>query len=185
MITFIDGPQLVGKSTLINYLVDKCKYRSFKFEFSKYSKIFNIEDKRDLRSYQIGKDCSTLYWIKELANKQEDILIDRGVMSTIYYSLLLERMGQDEILDLLDLVAYYNKDFKFVFIISKNKKEEIQRNKDDGFDYLNKDVNEEILKFMLRACKNRGIKFTIFKNNFSKSIEENGKILNGVIHDIY
>ena len=38
MIVFIDGPQCVGKSTLINYLINHSNFKNYKFDFSKYSK---------------------------------------------------------------------------------------------------------------------------------------------------
>lgn len=180
MVIFIDGPQLTGKSSLIEYLKKEYNYKDYKFEFSKFSKLFNIKKKKDLKNYQLGKDLSLTYILNSLTKDKDKILIDRGVMSSIYYSLLLKRMKYKEVIKLLDIIKEY-KNLKFVFIISKNKNINLKRNKKDGFDKLSKKQDFEILRLMIRLCKERNINFNIFYNDFSKNIEYNGKVLKEVL----
>ena len=176
MILFIDGPQGVGKSTLIDYLVENCNFKKYKFDFSKYSQAFKIKQNSQLKNYQIGKDFATLYWLKELANSNENIVIDRGVMSSIYYSHCFKRMKDKEILTYFDLLEDF-KEFKFLFLLPK-KRTNFIRSKEDGFDSLDSnDYNMETVDFMINEASNRDLDFDTFYNNFTKSIEENGERL--------
>lgn len=176
MILFIDGPQGAGKSTLIDYLVEKKNFKKYKFDFSKYSQAFKINQNSKLKNYQIGKDFATLYWLKELANSEDNIVIDRGVMSSIYYSYSYKRMSKKEILIYFNLLEDF-KNFKFMFILPK-KRTNFIRNKEDGFDSL--DINEydtDTIDFIINNSNERNIDFDVFYNNFTKSIEENGERL--------
>lgn len=175
MILFIDGPQGAGKSTLIDYL-KKYNFKSYKFDFSKYSQAFKIKQNSQLKNYQIGKDFATLYWLKELANSNENIVIDRGVMSSIYYSHHFKRMNEKEIITYFDLLEDF-KEFKFLFLLPK-KRGEFIRNKEDGFDSLDSnEYDSDTIDFMITKANERDIDFDIFYNNFTKSIEENGERL--------
>lgn len=177
MIIFMDGPQSVGKSTLINYLINHSNFKNYKFDFSKYSKIFNIDKKNKLKYYQIGKDFSTLYWLDKLSKKEDNIIIDRGIISSIYYSINQKRMSEKEILNYLECLKEFD-NFKFLFILPKKRKEKIIRNKNDGFDNLdNNEYDYEAVEYINNYCKANNIDFEIFYNNFSKSIEENGEKL--------
>lgn len=183
MIIFIDGPQCVGKTTLIDYLVNKYGFKKYKFDFSKYTKLFNIEENSDLRNFQIGKDFSMLYWLSELENSNEKIIIDRGPLSSIYYSHLLNRMNEKDLKTYFDLISEF-KNIKFILLFAKNKKEEIKRNKKDGFDNLSKEINEKTINFIINNCKNKNINLNIFYNDFSKNINLNGENLNYLIRSL-
>ena len=171
MITIIDGVQLVGKSTLIKEL-EKYNYYSYKFEFGKYTKLFNIDNKK-IGPFQLGKDLSMLYWLR-LSNPLSQIIVDRGVFSTIYYSLLFNRLPKEDIINLLNIISEDYKDYKFIFIIPINKQVELIRNKDDNFNNLSKEIDFDILSFIEKECYNRGIKFTVFANDFTTPIKDNG-----------
>lgn len=176
MILFIDGPQGSGKTTLINYLVKNYNFKSYKFDFSKYTQAFKIKNNSQLKNYQIGKDFSTLYWLKNLADSNQNIVIDRGAMSSIYYSVLFKRMNEKEITTYFDLLEEF-KNFKFLFLLPK-KRLNFVRNKQDGFDDLDSNNYDlDTVNFMNSECLKRDIDFDIFYNNFTMSIEENGEYL--------
>ena len=65
-----------------------------------------------------------------------------------------------------------------IFIIKINTKNEDNiRNKKDGYDKLNKKINQKIINFIKKECFIRNIDFKIFENDFNKSIRENSIIL--------
>lgn len=174
MITIIDGLQLSGKTTLIEEINKVFNIKTLKFNFSYYSKLFNI-NKFKIGPFQLGKDLSMLYFLK---NQKEDIIIDRGIFSTIYYSLLYKRLKKKDILTLFDVLKKEYINYKFIFIIKINTKNEDNiRNKKDGYDKLNKKINQKIINFIKKECFIRNIDFKIFENDFNKSIRENSIIL--------
>lgn len=178
MITIIDGLQLSGKSTLIEQLKNH-GYKSLKFNFSKYSKIFNVnENPKDLipiKYFQIGKDLALLSTLKEFDYNNSKIVLDRGIFSTIYYSFLYNRMSFEDIDKLFDIIQDEFKNFQFVFIIKTNWDNYLRfRNKNDGYDFLDKVEDTLILKYIQEECERRKINFKIFENDFNESIELNG-----------
>ena len=165
MIIFIDGPQSVGKSTLI----EKSGFKNFKFEFSKLMKEFQL-DESQIPGYQLGKDLASLYWLDKL-NPDEVWLIDRGVMSSIYYSIIHNRLSSYQIFKLFDYLKQF-KNLQYLFIKAENQPE-IKRDKKDGFDNLDKEFNKDVLSTIYRECWSRNIPLHIFTNDFNESIEEN------------
>ena len=135
-----------------------------------------------MKGFQIGKDLSSLYWLKELSNEKSKIIVDRGILSSVYYSYLLKRIKEKEILKLLDEVAKY-KEFKFIFILAKNNERALERMKQDGFDNLPKKENLKTMCFIKKECEKRKIDLKIFYNDFDKSILENGKKLKEIIYE--
>lgn len=177
MIIFIDGVQLSGKTTLIKEF-EKINMNNYKFDFPKYTSEFHLK-KKDLKGFQLGKDLSMLSLLKNFNN---DLIVDRGIYSSIYYSLLYKRMSKKDILKLLDIIAKNFNEFIYIFIYSKNS-QNIIRDKKDGFDNLDKSINYETLLFINNESKKRNIKFTLFVNDFNLSIEENFKTLRNVIYE--
>ena len=59
----------------------------------------------------------------------------------------------------------------------------MKRVKKDGFDGLDEDYNKKIIEKINKISKDKEINFKIFYNDFSKSIEENGKKLKEIIED--
>lgn len=59
----------------------------------------------------------------------------------------------------------------------------MKRVKKDGFDGLDEDYNKEIIEKINKISKDKKINFKVFYNDFSKSIEENGKKLKEIIED--
>lgn len=180
MIYFVDGPQLAGKSSLIDDLVKNKNFKKFKFEFGKYSKLFDIKGKKSITHFQIGKDLASLYWIDKI-NQEENILIDRGIISSIYYSMLLNRMNQENISKYFDIMEEY-KNFKYIFIFPKNNLKMV-RNKNDGFDNLSKKQDFKILNYIEKELKKRNIYFKVFYNDFNKSINQNSEELYNIIKE--
>ena len=72
--------------------------------------------------------------------------------------------------------------FSYIFILPLNRKK-MKRVKKDGFDGLDEDYNKEIIEKINKISKDKEIKFKVFYNDFSKSIEENGKKLKEIIED--
>jgi len=173
MITIIDGLQLSGKTTLIEELNKNNEFETLKFNFSYYSKLFKI-NKFKIGPFQLGKDLSMLYFLK---NQKENIIVDRGIFSTIYYSLLYKRLKKADILTLFDVLKKEYINYKFIFIIKINSNNEDNRTKNDGYDKLNKNINLKIIKFIKRECFIRNIDFKIFYNDFNKSIKYNANAL--------
>lgn len=173
MIAFVEGVQLSGKSTLI----ENTNLKHIKFNFSKYSLLFNIEDIKSLRTFQIGKDMSMLYMLQFLNKKRKILLIDRGPISSLYYSILLNRFNEDDIKHYINELAKYNYTYWFIYPVNKdaNNKEENIRNKNDNFNDLNKEVNDEVLNKIKNLCLENGIKFYIYYKYFNKSIKYNSK----------
>lgn len=181
MINIIDGLQLAGKTTLIKEVNKDNQFKVYKFDFSYYSKLFNI-NKSKIGSFQLGKDLSMLYFLKD--RKDENIIVDRGIFSTIYYSLLYKRLKKIDIINLFNIIEreYFN--YNFIFVIKINDiKNENKRDKKDGYDKLNKKIDSNILNFIIKQCYERQIKFTVFFNNYYESIEENSKRLKYLLED--
>lgn len=175
MIIFFDGPQGVGKSTLIKGLRDNWSYHSktYKFEFSKYSKLFNLQFGESLKGFQLGKDLATLYWLKNLPDTGNLALIDRGPLSTLYYSMKFDRLSAKELKDFIDTLISFpgNNPVRYIFITSKNR-DNYFREKKDGFDGLDSG-EEKTYKMFENICKRNKLDFTHFENDFSLPIEEN------------
>ena len=183
MITIIDGLQLAGKTTLINEVNKDNKFKLYKFDFSYYSKLFNIK-KSKIGPFQLGKDLSMLYFLKD--RKKENIIVDRGIFSTIYYSLLYKRLKKIDIINLFNIIEREYLDYVFIFVIKINDVEnENKRNKKDGYDKLKKEIDLNVLGFIINECFERKIKFKIFFNDFYKSIKENSIILKRDLNEYF
>lgn len=177
MITFIDGSQLVGKSTLVEGLVNKGGFDSYKFPFGEYSNLFNLSTQEELKGFQLGKDLASLYFISELFDlskeRKNQVLIDRGPMSTVYYSLVLNRMSQTEVQKFFSVLRRYRGEFRFLFITAKNQPTLI-RNKKDNFNQLkSQELDNGALSTISWLTKRYGLEFIHFENDFSIPIEDN------------
>lgn len=186
-VIFIDGPQQVGKSTLIEGLSNKYGWRVLKFPFSKYSSLFGLSSKEELKGFQLGKDLSAMYWLSQFADCEEVVLVDRGPLSSAYYSITDKRMSGAEVSKLIKELASFGSNFKYFFITSCGDKDKVdKRSKNDGFDEL--DLGTEDIDAVLKIGSDAfwsGIDFHLFCNDFSLSPEENylrlGEIIEGVI----
>lgn len=171
MIIFIDGYQNCGKTTLI----EKCKYKHNRFPFNQYLNKFNLYTKNELNGFQFGKDLGMLFGLQYV---NENIIFDRGPLSSVYYSLKENRYGESThkiIFDFLKEISQYN-NIKFVFIKKINDKQNIKRLHNDGFDYLNDDHDlerEYTFDEMNYLAKSAGIKINTFINDYSKPLNEN------------
>lgn len=180
MILVIDGLQLAGKSTLIEKLKD---YKKMKFDFSRYSREFDINP-GNIGAFQLGKDLALLYSLKSLHRKNQKIVLDRGVFSSIYYSLLYKRLNEEDILNLLDIIQeeFNYEEIKYIFIIPKRGLNlNLERNKHDSYDDLEKEIDNNILNFIKNECEKRNINLIIFINDFSKSVNFNSERLKEMI----
>lgn len=182
MIIFVDGFQNTGKTTLIagsNRIYDR-------FPFNQYLTGYELEGKKEeLNGFQLGKDLGILFALKYT---NYDLVFDRGPFSTIFYSLKENRYG-DQTIDVLarfimDIKDYKN--YKYIFVVKKNNKL-TERKHNDGFDYLNDDLDEnkeKILKDIMNTCKLFKIDIRIFENDFSKSVEDNQKEFNKLLEEM-
>lgn len=175
-IFFIDGPQMVGKTTLIKCLCHKYGYYSYKFPFGDYSKCLGFKSPEVLKGFQVGKDLATLYWLNRSTFDigAKVYLIDRGPFSSIYYSLSTGRMTFDEVDTFLDLIKDYSGVTNYIFITSINSPK-MDRSKEDGFDDLRSSEEDVdiVLASILDLAKSKGINLIHFENDFSKTPEEN------------
>lgn len=174
MVIFIDGPQLSGKTTLIEGV--KRATKKLKFPFGEISKDLGFSNQESvLKGFQVGKDLSALYFISSLVDKdKEDILVDRGPFSSIYYSLAKERMTLKEVSNFSEKVAEFGGDFRYIFVLPKNRPA-LKRNKFDGFDGLDSFIDpiaQHLIKVVADANR---LDCRLFFNDFSKPIEENVK----------
>ena len=181
MVIFIDGWQNTGKSTLI----ENCKYKHSRFPFNQYLDLLDL--KNDINGYQLGKDLGILF----LSNFLKDpLVLDRGPFSTIFYSLKEKRYGENTELILAkflkELTNYKN--CRFVFVVKKNETNPQERIHNDGFDYLNDDKDpekEKLLKEIVKAAQNYGIKIYIFENDYSLSLKTNYHRFNDFLEGIF
>lgn len=172
-VIFVDGPQMVGKSTLLDGVSKRYGLKVYKFPFSKYATLMNF-GKEDLRGFQVGKDFSALYWLGQVGELGDTILVDRGPMSTAYYSLACNRMSHQQTENFISSLSEFGPSFTYLFITAKNRPNGLSRDKNDGFDNLRKDESEVgVLEFLKKASKKANINFIHFENDFDISINSN------------
>lgn len=176
MIIFVDGFQNTGKTTLL----DNCKYKHDRFPFNQYLDKFGLN--AEINGFQIGKDLGILFGL-QFTN--ENIVFDRGPLSTIFYSLKEDRYGKDTakviVKFLIELKKYPN--CKYIFVKKINDPKQVERNHSDGFDYLDDDNDPEkdnILDMMRNICYHQ-IDMVIFENDFSDTIEHNSERFNALL----
>ena len=172
-IVFIDGSQCVGKTTLIEGLTNRTPVKVLKFPFADYTKLFNLSD--DIRGFQLGKDLSALYFISNSdLGVDYPVVVDRGPLSTAYYSLTTGRMSLEEIDSLFKVLSGYSDKFSFVLVTAKNQKP-IERIRNDGFDELkSSEIDPEKAVSVIKelADKHR-VPVKFFENDFSVEISDN------------
>ena len=186
MIIFVDGIQNVGKTTLVS----NCKYRHNRFPFNEYLDFFKL-NKDDLKGFQLGKDLGMLFGLQY---SKEDIIFDRGPLSTIFYSLKEERYGENTlsvVLNFFKTLSRYKK-CRFVWIDKSNDKQKNKRNHNDGFDYLNDEEDPkkgEIINTMFSLAKTAGVRIYKFVNDYSIKLKQNyhnfNDFLEGLINEHY
>lgn len=179
MLVFFDGPQQSGKSSLIEELAKIGFGKGLKFPFSKYTQEYGFILDHEIKGFQIGKDMATLYYLSNLPQPKENYLMDRGPLSTLFYSLTHNRLDAVELSNLSKEINEYQKkgQIKFVFVVPKNRPK-LSRFKLDGFDGLDLDnrLKSDLNQFY-RFAEYHNLNFIKFENNFSKPIEENAKAL--------
>lgn len=178
MFVFIDGFQNVGKTTLIT----ESGYKDYRFGFVKYIDTFDLKDKNSLNGFQIGKDFGMLY-LSNLCYKNKNLIIDRGPLSTLYYSVKENRWPSEEYMNrYLKELSYY-KNVRFIWVTKINDNSNHRRNRQDGFDFINDDLEdyEARIKELKEYCSRYKIKFDIFTNDYSKHIDDNCKAFRRLI----
>lgn len=186
MIYFVDGFQGVGKTALIDlYCKNHPDIIQYKFEFSD---IFsNILKSNDIIGFQTGKDFSCISLLKKLHNiLNNDMLIDRGFISSCIYSLLLNRMSINQIENYIKLISeYITNDMKFI-VVQQSNRSKLFRKHNDGFDNLESQVEESnktnIMNKIIQIFKSYNININLFTNDFDYSIEDNYKKFTEVFH---
>lgn len=181
MIIFVDGYQNVGKSEM----VDNCKYKHNRFPFNQYLD----ELKLDLNNYQLGKDLGMVFMSNFI---KDNVILDRGPLSTVFYSLKENRYGDKTVemmIRFLEQIKPY-KNCRFVWVNKINDNDQLPRIHEDGFDYLDDDHDnkkEETFVFMLKLLDYVGIDVHIFENDFSVKLKQNyhrfNNFLEGLINE--
>ena len=176
---FIEGFQQSGKTTLLKL----SPYKYHHFPFADYVKEFNIKNKREVFNFQLGKDLGILY---SLENTKESVIIDRGPISSLYYSLKEKRCTLSTIKKYVEELSKY-KNFKYLIVEKINESKTLRRNRKDGFDYLNDEEDpekENRMKQIIKLFKKYNIPIYYFINDFSKPIEETSKEFNRTIEGL-
>lgn len=184
-----DGPQQVGKTTILNILKDEMKKETkiIKFPFSEVVKSHQLlQTDKFMSLLQIGKDEMLLTLSSLISDKSYNIFIDRGPMSSLYYSLTLNR--EININRYITMINELTKQgFVFIFIYSLNKNVMMSRNKKDKFDSLENVItdakrDEALIKMMHFFEENSSIVF--IDNDFTKPVYDNLTKLKGYIVDL-
>ena len=174
-IIFVDGSQGVGKSTLISGISTRTPTYIYKFPFSDYSKTFNIKSKESLKGFQLGKDLATLYFMSKAYTPQPyPQVVDRGPLSTAYYSLTTGRMSELEVEEFFKIMSEMVEHLSFVFIKPKNQVSFV-RDRGDGFDGLKSaEVDpDKAIDTIVSLAKKYRIPLKVFENDFSVDIKKN------------
>jgi AAA+ ATPase superfamily predicted ATPase len=157
----IEGPRKVGKTFLINSLLNKNpKFKVFKteileaFSFFKNPYIF------------FGKDLSLLSLIR--SGNFDNLLFDRGFISTLVYGEFFNRYTKEEVDYFIGYINDYLPNLKIILIKGDNKKER----KKDSFDFLDNSYSEQLDLFKKYLDK-IDCSFEIIDNQFDKKTEEN------------
>ena len=172
MFVFIEGFQNVGKTTLII----NSGYKDYRFGFVKYLDMFDLKNKDSLNGFQIGKDLGMLF-LSDFCYKNKNLIIDRGPLSTFYYSIKENRWNDSNYIDnYLKEISNF-KNIRFIWVTKINDNQKKKRNRQDGFDFINDDEEDydSRIKELKDYCNKYNIKFDIFKNDYSKPIKENCK----------
>lgn len=181
-VIFIDGSQMVGKSTLIKGLEEKYGFETYKFPFSEYTSALGLKSKEELRGFQAGKDLSALYWLSQFSDTDKTIIVDRGPMSTAYYSIACDRMTYLQTDRFIQELAKFGQDFTYIFITAKNRPDGMKRDKKDGFDDLRRgEAKAGVLNYLKGLSEEFDLNLIHFENDFSIPIEENIKNLYNLI----
>lgn len=170
MFIFIDGFQNVGKTTLIT----ESGYKDYRFGFVKYIDSFDLKDKNSLNGFQIGKDFGMLF-LSNHCYRDKNLIIDRGPLSTLYYSVKEKRWPSEEYMNkyLEELSSYKN--IRFIWVTKINDNTHNRRNRNDGFDFINDDSEdyEARIRELQEYCRKYEIRFDVFLNDYSKDIRSN------------
>lgn len=169
MVIFVDGFQNTGKTTL----VDACKYRHNRFPFNQYLDMFNL-GKEALSGFQLAKDLAMMFGLQY---SKENLVLDRGPLSTVFYSLKENRYGPATNEMMVKFLKEVNsfKGFRYVFVTKKNAADSFLRNHADGFDYLDddNDANKDALLWSIAdQAASLGMKISFFENDFSRKLKQ-------------
>lgn len=181
MIIFVEGAQGVGKTTLIN----SCKYKHRRFPFNEYLEQFKLKSTDNLNGFQLGKDLGMLFALQFV---KENIIFDRGPLSTVFYSLKEYRFGEETnniVFNFLKEISKYQK-ISFIWIKKVNSKSKIKRDHNDGFDYLDdeNDSNKNKLFEIIKMFANyTNINIKVFENDFSKKLKSNIHNFNNLLEE--
>lgn len=178
MIVIFDGPQLAGKTTLIQELCKKKPGKVIKFPFAQVSKEFEIDDNAGLKGLQLGKDLGMLEILTKVGLKDKNIYIDRGFLSSAYYSLAKNRMdisGVDQFISRVGQLIVNSKNLIKVVWVSPVDPFPQTREKKDGFDGLDAGGPDTLSEsYIYQAAEDQLGKenFIFFENNFLDPLKE-------------
>lgn len=180
MIITVCGLQLVGKSTVLEPLFNE--YKHYKFPTGKICKTMDINITWE---FQVAKDIAML----DIFSKEKDvILLDRGPLSTIFYSLLFKRTSEENIRNYVhSMLKSYSNVWRPIWIKSFGAPL-LERKKSDNFDNLQVGLTENDYKEaeikMWELLSEAEIKAWCITNNFREPISENQRRFSDLIHDI-
>lgn len=177
MIVIFDGPQLAGKTTLLKEVCRKKPGLVIKFPFTQVVKDFSLTNVDTLKGLQLGKDFGMFEVLANLENLKGNVYLDRGVLSSAYYSLTQKRMSILEVSTFISrikekLLNSQNM-IKLVWVHPIGQRE-ITRDKRDGFDGLDSIEPETLAESFLcqKAEDEFGDRFIAFENDFEVPLKE-------------
>lgn len=181
MVIFVDGFQNTGKTTL----VENSSFPHDSFPFTENIQALGLDTKH-IPGYQLGKDLGMLFAFSKM---DKNLLIDRGPLSSILYSLK-EMRFEEETFSVLrsfaDILAK-EKNAKFIFV-TKSGMAPTKREHHDGFDYLDDDNDPNMRKYLSQLQEildEAGVRVTFFTNDFSKSEKENSIRFDSIVRKIF
>jgi hypothetical protein len=183
-IILVEGPQGVGKSFLINYLLKDISIVHFKFEFSKWINLLNKQNDLSFKDgLSLGKDLAVMKLLNSI--ELPYIIIERSFLSHFVWGDLEKRISSDYLKTLInlinDLITSKNLNIYLVLITGQNQK--FFRKRGDGYDSI-ANYSEQLILYRKYIIKFLFKNIITFTNYFDKRTIEDFKLtIKGIISE--
>jgi hypothetical protein len=160
-VIIIEGPRNVGKTFLLSHL----NKNVHQLKFVEFKEHFNL-DKNLALGFSYGKDIAQLQLAKE--GYLNNLIMDRGFLSSIVYSIILGRDSKDNLQKYFDYILDNGllENSKIIYIHGKNP---VRRVNKDFLDDLEYDVQEKLYtEFISRMIPSKHLE--ILENKFDDSL---------------
>ena len=191
---FIEGPRNVGKTYLLDQYLKEFpnKFYTYKFQFFKFYEELNLDKELNAGNYfSFGKDLDLLSLAKANLLPQ-NILLDRGFVSSIVSAMLFRKAKEEEMLHYIEVIKNLSRDLKIdiVYVEAGEKANRVERDKDStevsALNLVNALITDSTFNFkylwafqQLENCP--GINIRRFTNHFDQeSVESFNSLLNSL-----